>query len=87
MAMAAANPVLPRSAPPKASPVLETVTRVLERADRPMRAREVHSAAEQLAGESLLWTSVKAALAAGASGQQPRFRRVRHGLYELRIHR
>jgi hypothetical protein len=48
-----------------------------------MRAREIHAAAEELARESLKWTSVKAALAAGASGHAPRFRRVRHGVYQL----
>ena len=78
---AAVNPRQPRSAPPKLSPVLETVTLVLEQADRPMRAREIHAAAEELAGETLLWTSVKAALAASASGDSPRFLRVRHGVY------
>jgi hypothetical protein len=64
--------------------VLETITLVLARAGhQPMRAREIHAAAEHLAGAPLLWTSVKAALAAGASGQTPRFQRVGHGIYEL----
>ena len=72
-----------RSAPIKASPVLETITLVLRRAAQPMRAREIHAAAEQLAGGSLRWTSVKAALAAGASAQTPRFLQVRHGVYRL----
>jgi len=39
--------------------MLATITRVLETASRPLRAREVHAAAEQLAGESLRWTSAK----------------------------
>jgi hypothetical protein len=65
------------------SPVLETVTLVLELAGEPMRAREIHAAAEQLAGESLLWKSVKAALSANVTGEHPRFRRVRHGVYQL----
>ncbi len=56
--------------------MLEMVTLVLERAEGPMRAREIHAAAEELAGEMLLWTSVKAALAAGASGRSRRFQRV-----------
>ena len=79
---AALHPRQPRSAPPKLSPVLETVTRVLELTKRPMRAREIHAAAEQLAGDTLLWTSVKAALAAGAAGRSPRFQRVRYGFYQ-----
>jgi len=77
------NPRQPRSAPPKASPVLQTVTLVLERAAGPMRAREIHTAAQGLAGETLLWTSVKAALAAGASASSPRFQRVHHGVYQF----
>ena len=36
----------------------ETVTRVLELAGQPMRAREIHAAAEHLIGEVLRWTSV-----------------------------
>ena len=63
--------------------MLATITRVLETASRPLRAREVHAAGEQLAGESLRWTSVKAALAAGASGRRPCFQRVHHGVYQL----
>jgi hypothetical protein len=47
-----------------------------------MRARDIHAAAEQVAGESLMWTSVKAALSAGTSGQRPRFERVRHRVYQ-----
>jgi len=68
------------------SPVLETVTLVLELAGEPMWAREIHAAAEQLAGKPLLWTSVKAALAAGAAGKSPRFERVRRGYYRIRAH-
>jgi len=76
------DPRKPRQAPAKESPVLQTVTLVLELAGGPMRTHEIHAAAEQLAGQSLLWTSVKAALAAGASGNSPRFKRVRHGVYQ-----
>jgi len=63
--------------------VLETVIHVLEQAGDPMQVREIHTAAEQLAGELLLWKSVKAALAANVTGEHPRFRRVRHGVYQL----
>jgi hypothetical protein len=72
---------VPCQVPAKASPVLETITRVLEQAGRPMRVREIHSAAEALAGAPLQWTSVKAALSAGTLGALPRFTRVRHGIY------
>ena len=80
---ALANPREPRPVPAKVSPVLETVTLVLERAGEPMRAREIHEAACELACEPLLWTSVKAALAADVTDEHPRFRRVRHGVYQV----
>jgi hypothetical protein len=63
--------------------VLETVTLVLELAGEPMRAREIHEAACDLAGEPLLWESVKAALAANVTGEHPRFRRMSRGVYQL----
>jgi hypothetical protein len=65
------------------SPVLETVTLVLERAGKPMPAREIHAAACEIVGETLLWKSVKAALATNVTGEHPRFRRVRHGIYQF----
>jgi hypothetical protein len=74
------SPPFARKAPAKASPVLETIIRVLEQAERPMRAREIQTEAEALAGAPLLWTSGKAARAAGASGTSPRLTRLRHGI-------
>ncbi|MGD0272900.1 MAG: hypothetical protein ABSB96_04125 [Gaiellaceae bacterium] len=63
--------------------MLETVIRVLEQAGGPMQVREIHAAAEQLAGEPLLWKSVKAALAVNAEGEEARFNRVRRGYYRI----
>jgi len=63
--------------------VLELVTRVLEAADRPMRACDVHAAAIKLYGSSLLRHCVKEALSAYTIGGDRRFRRVDHGTYEL----
>jgi hypothetical protein len=81
---ALANPREPRPAPAKARPsVLEAVTLVLELAGKPMRACEIHVAACELVGAPLLWTSVKATLSADVAGEHPRFRRVRHGVYQL----
>ena len=80
---AAANPMKPRSAPARPSPVLETIVRVLDGKNRPMRAREIHSAAEELLGRPLLWKSVKGTLFNYAQGQAPRFVRVSRGLYAL----
>src|SRR5713226_3929868 len=83
LAKAAKSPALPRSAPPKLPPVLETVTRVLEQADRPLRPCEIHKAAERLYGGTLLWSSVKGTLANYSCGEAPRFRRVSEGGYDL----
>ena len=80
---ALANPLEPRPVPARVSPVLETVTLVLERAGKPMPARAIHEAAYELTGEPMLWKSVKAALAANVTGEHPRFRRVRHGVYQI----
>jgi len=78
------NPREPRTAPAKVSPVLETVTMVLELAGAPMRARGIHAAACKLTAEPLLWTSVKAALAANAEDDEARFGRVRRGHYRIK---
>jgi hypothetical protein len=78
------DPREPRPVPAKVSPVLETVIRVLEQAGDAMQVREIHAAAEQLAGEPLLWKSVKAALAVNADGEEARFERVRRGHYRIR---
>ena len=86
LAQAATHPRSARSAPPRMSPVLETVTTVLGFARQPMRVAEIHTAAEELAGMPLLRTSVKAALSAGANRPIPRFQRVRHGVYQSVTH-
>jgi|SRR5665811_28551 hypothetical protein len=80
------NPRKPRPAPRHPARVLATITRVLEEANCPMRAREIHATAEQLAGEPLRWSSVKAALAAYAEGSEARFERVRRGYYRIGRH-
>ena len=78
---AAATSLVPRSVPLGRPAVLTTVTQVLEEEDRPMRIREIQQATEQLIGHKLRGTSVKAALAAGAALDPPRFRRIRCGTY------
>ena len=82
LAKALVNPREPRSTPAKVSPVLETVTLVLDSAEEPMRGREIHATAEKLVSEPLCWTSVKAALVTEKAGKSPRFRRVRRGVYQ-----
>ncbi len=83
LAKAAVNPIVLRFAPPRLSRVLETVTRVFEEAGRPLRACEIHAAAERLTGGPLLWSSVKGTLAGYSGGDAPRFRRISRGVYEL----
>ena len=80
---ASVDPREPRPVPAKVSPVLETVTLVLERVGKPMRAREIHAVGCELIGKPLLSKSVKAALPADVTGEHPRFRRVGHGVYEM----
>jgi len=80
---ASGEPRQPRERPTRRPPVLELVTRVLEQADRPMRACEVHAAASQLCGGPLLWHSVREALSAYTIGGDRRFQRVGYGIYQL----
>ena len=77
------DPRQPRDQLIRRPPVLELVTRVLEAADGPMRACEVHAAASELYGGPLLWHSVKEALSAYTIGGDRRFQRVRYGVYEI----
>jgi hypothetical protein len=63
--------------------VVEAIVRVL-RDQEPMQAKEVHTAVEALLGESVRWSTVKAALAANIAGPSPRFVRVARGRYGLR---
>ena len=63
--------------------MLETVTLVLQLAGEPMRACEIHAAATELLGTPLQWRSVKGILSAYTIGGDKRFRRIRHGVYEL----
>jgi hypothetical protein len=69
--------------PRRIGAVIDTITTVLELADRPMRARDIHTAAEELLGRPIKRTSVKATLAGHACGPQPRFQRTGYGLYRL----
>jgi hypothetical protein len=81
------SPRTPRSATARPHPALRTVTDVLLASSRPMRAREIHGAAEQLLGEPLRWASVRGILSAYTIGGDRRFRRLRRGLSELALTR
>jgi hypothetical protein len=80
---AAEYPLEPHPPPPRAAPVLETVTLVPEVANRPMRACEIHAATSELLGAPLRWRSVNGILSAYTIGRDRRFRRIRRGVYEL----
>jgi hypothetical protein len=82
-AQARLAPRSPRLALAKASPVLDTVTRVLERSTRPMRVHEIHAAAELLLGKSIRSASVRGVLSAYTIGGDHRFRRLGRGAYLL----
>jgi hypothetical protein len=64
--------------------VRDTIIRVLGAANEPMRPREVHAAAELLAGTTIAWSTVKNCLAANATGPASRFERAAPGRYQLR---
>jgi len=63
--------------------VIETITTVLELGEQPMRACDIHAAAEELLGRPIKWTSVKATLAEHAFAPRPRFQRVGYGRYRI----
>lgn len=46
---------------PRVGAVQEAVIHVLAAANKPLRAREIHSAAQELAGTALSWNTVKGA--------------------------
>ncbi len=62
--------------------LLEAVTTVLQRADCPLRVREVHAAVEELYGERVPFSSVNEALSSHANRDRGLFRRVRYGTYD-----
>ena len=67
----------------RAGAVQEAVIRVLAAADKPLRAREIHSAAEDLAGTPLSWNPVKDCLHKHARRPDSSVERVGHGSYRV----
>jgi hypothetical protein len=67
--------------PRRSGVVRNAVFRVLAAAEGPLRAREIHAAAEALAGEPLAWNTVKDCLHTGAGTTGVPIERVRHGWY------
>jgi HB1, ASXL, restriction endonuclease HTH domain len=69
---------------PRAGAIQEAVFRVLAAADRPLRAREIHEAAQELAGAPLSWNTVKDCLHKNARRPDSSIERVGHGRYRHR---
>jgi hypothetical protein len=72
------------AAPAKPCRILQAVTTVLAASDQPVRAREIHQAAESLLGRPIRWASVRAALSAYTIGGDNRFERPSYGAYVLK---
>ena len=72
------KPVLPS----RAGDIKAAVVQTLELSAVPMSLRDVHLACEQLLGRDVPYTTVKDCVHKHSRGVGPRFRRVRHGLYE-----
>jgi len=68
----------------RAGAVQNAVIRALAAADRPLRAREIHSAAQELAGTSLSWNTVKDCLHTNARRPDSVIERVSYGRYRHR---
>ena len=66
---------------PRAGAIQEAVIQVLASAERPLRAREIHAAAEKLAGTALCWNTVKDCLHKHARRPHSPIERVSHGSY------
>jgi hypothetical protein len=60
------------------------VIRALAAADTPLRAREVHAVAEEIAKKPLSWNTIKDCLHKGAHRPDSPIERVSHGRYRHR---
>jgi hypothetical protein len=69
---------------PRAGAIQEAVIAALTAVGRPLRAREVHAAAENLAGTALSWNTVKDCLHKNARRPDSPIERVGHGRYRHR---
>ena len=63
---------------------MAAVTRVLESAGEPLMVSEIHEAVKRVLDDRVPLSTVKDALSSHTvGGGDPRFKRVRHGIYEL----
>jgi len=65
----------------RAGAVQEAVIRALAAADRPLLAREIHTAAQELAGTPLSWNTVKDCLHTNVRRPDSPIERIGHGRY------
>ena len=65
----------------RAGAVQEAVIQVLAGADKPLHAREIHSAAQAMTGTALSWNTVKDCLHKNARRTDSPIERVGHGRY------
>ena len=70
--------------PPRAGAIKDAVIQALAQADGPLRAREIHKAAQKLAGTALSWNTVKDCLHKNARRSDSPIERVNHGRYRHR---
>jgi hypothetical protein len=78
------HPTTPVLRQPRIGAVIGAVITVPELADRPMRAHEIHGAAEELVGARLSWNTVKDCLHKTARRPDSPIERVDHGCYRHR---
>ena len=69
---------------PRAGAIQEAVFRVLAATGEPLRAREVHAAAQELAGTPISWNTVKDCLHKNTRRPDSLIERVSHGRYRHR---
>ena len=74
----------PSQIPRRAGAVQEAVIQVLANAGRPLQAREIHAAAEEMVGTPLSWNTVKDCLHKNARRPYSAVERVGHGRYRHR---
>jgi len=71
--------------PRRSGAVQRSIMQVLAAADRPMRTREIHAAAQELAASPLSWNTVKDCLHKNARRPDGSIERVSHGRYRHRL--
>jgi hypothetical protein len=76
------QPVADRCLPRRPGVVRDAVLRALAESDRSLRAREIHAAAQELAGMPLSWNTVKDCLHKNARRPEVPIERVSRGRYQ-----